>query len=286
MRHLPLKVIVCLSISLLSRGLSACAQVFSNDEGAREAVFVTKVVQLDEFIHRFNNDPNSAIRQYYLAHHRRWDKSRAELIRSLFDYSQRWDEAQMDLFVRRATDARRPDSLRFFRGMWYAEAMCDFLYNNQPVEASLILRLRVNLDGTAQWVIAAVKPDFTIFLESTAPVAPLAERKLRFIQPAANDTYFAELDRDFADKRDLPAFFDEGFFRRRHSGRFYQALLNDRIRFVAVKKLRYHYLQVHDWIFTVDNYERATRNSGWLISSIRPATRAARLDYEKRLLEE
>ncbi|GGB03691.1 hypothetical protein [Puia dinghuensis] len=286
MSYLPLKVIGCLSILLLSWALPVYAQVFSNDEGAREAVFVTKVMQLDEFIHRFNNDPNSTIRQYYLAHHRKWDKSRAELIRSLFDYSQDWNAAQMDLFIRRATDAHRPDSLRFFQDKWYAEAICSFLYNNEPVEATLILRLRVNLDGTAQWMIAAVKPDFTIFLESTAPVVPLAERKLRFIQPAANDTYFAELDRDLADKRYLPAFFDEGFFRRRHSGRFYQALLNDRIRFVTVKKLRYHYLQVHDWIFTVDNYERDTRNSGWLISSIRPATRAARIDYEKRLLEE
>ncbi|HLZ87190.1 MAG TPA: hypothetical protein VKQ52_08120 [Puia sp.] len=289
MIYSPWKAICCLSVSVLLCRLSSPAQVFSNDDGVREANFVTKVVQLDEFIHRFNNDPNSGIRQYYLSHHRPFDKSRAQLIRSLFNYSQNWDSVQMDRFVQRATDPQRPDSLGFLQGKWYAEAKCSFLYNAAPVEADLILRIQLNPDGTAQWVIAAVKPDFALAREAAAaPVIPLspAQKRVRFIQPAANDTYFAELDRDFADKRNLPAFFDQQFFERRNSGPFYEALLKDRIRFVAVKKLRYHYLQVHDWIFTVENYERNTRNSGWLISSIRAAGKEERADYEKKLLDE
>lgn len=288
MIHFPMKAILCLPLSLLLCRLSSHAQVFSNDDGVREANFATKVVQLDEFIHRFNNDPNSEIRQYYLSHHQPFDKSRGQLIRSLFNYSQSWDPLQMDHFVRRATDLQRPDSLGFLRGKWYAEARCSFLYNSAAVEADLILRIQLNPDGTAQWVIAAVKPDFVLEQETAAPVMLLtpAERKVRFIQPAANDTYFAELERDFADKRNLTALFDQRFFERRHSGPFYQALLKDRIRFVAVRKLRYHYLQVHDWIFTVDNFERDTRNSGWLISGIRAASKEERSDYEKKLLEE
>jgi hypothetical protein len=288
MIQFPLKAISCLAMSLLLCQLSAGAQVFSNDDGVREAIFATKVVQLDEFIHRFNNDPNSRIRQYYLSHHRAFDKSREQLIRSLFNYSQAWDSLQMDHFVRRAIDPRRPDSLEFLQDRWYAEARCNFLYNAVTVEADLILRIQLNPDGTAQWVIAAVKPDFVLVQEPAAPVMVLspAERKVRFIQPAANDTYFAELERDFADKRNLTAYFDARFFERRNAGSFYLALLKDRIKFLAVKKLTYHYLQVQDWIFTVDNFDRETRNSGWLISSIRAASKEERSDYEKRLLEE
>lgn len=277
------------------------AQVFSNDAAVREANFVTKVVQLDEFIHRFNNDSNSEIRRYYLSHDRPWDKSREQLIRSLFNYTnRRWDTLQMDSFIRRATDPEQPDSIAFLRDQWYAEAICQFLYHQNIVKATLILKIQLNPDGSAQWVITAVKPWFNLPPLQKPPVSAVKRKpplptvvtistvipKRRFIQPAANETYFAELDRDFADKRRLTDLFDKSFFERTQSAPFFQALLRNRIRFVAVAKLRYHYLQVHDWIFTVENFERATRNSGWLIASIRGANVEERSRYLKRLLGE
>ena len=289
MIRFPLKAILCLFLYTHLSTLSCEAQVFSNDGAVREANFVTKVVQLDEFIHRFNNDSSSAICRYYLDHHRPWNKSREQLIRSLFNYStQHWDSLKVNHFIGRATDADSPDSLGFLRGQWFAEAHCHFLYHAEPVEANLILRLQVNPNGSSQWVIAAVKPGFVIAKEKRTPLPQVipVNRKLRFIQPAANDTYFSELERDFADKRNLPDLFDKQFLARRHSGAFYQALLNNRIRFVAVKKLKYHYLQVHDWIFTVENFERRTRNSGWLITSIREVNDEERSDYVKKLLQE
>jgi len=204
----------------------------------------------------------------------------------------------MDHFIRRVIDPQQPDSLAFLRDQWYAEATCHFLYREELVKANLVLKIQLNPDGSAQWVIAAVKPGFTLVQKQPAATpggkAPLPTvvtisnvvRNKRFIQPAANETYFAELERDFSNKRRLADLFDKDFFERRYSEPFYQAVLRNRIRFVAVKKIRYHYLQVHDWIFTVENFERATRNSGWLIASIRPASTEERLNYVKKLLEE
>jgi hypothetical protein len=305
-------------LPLLFCRLIAAAQVFSNDDAAREALFVTRVVQLDEFIHRFNNDSSSEIRRYYLSRHRSWDKSREQLIRSLFNYTtKRWDSLQLNRFIQCATDPQQPDLLAFMGDRWYAEAVCNFLYRDVPVKANLILRLQVNPDGSAQWVIAAVKPWFGMkkpmksiiqarkpgmadqaSIGSHQPPLPVAvevttvvSRKpvvpvKRFIQPAANETNFAELERDFADKRRLAELFEPDFFDRHFSQAFFQALLIDRLRFVSVRKLRYHYLQVHDWIFTVENFERSTRNSGWLISGIRQAGAEERSNYVKSLLEE
>lgn len=307
-------------LPLLLCRITVPAQVFSNDAATREANFVTRVMQLDEFIHRFNNDTSSAIRRYYLAHHRPWTKNREQLIRSLFNYStQRWDSLQMDHFIRRATDPNQPDSLGFMRDQWYAEAVCQFVYKEDLVRASLILKIQLNPDGSAQWVIAGVKPHFKLAVGKGIPTdarpgdvvassgssegggvktagkkVPLpvivtissVNPRRRFIQPAANETYFAELDRDFADKRRLHDLFDPRFFEGRYAMPFYQAVLRGRIKFVAVKKLRYHYLQVHDWIFTVENFERATRNSGWLITSIRPASFEDQNNYVKKLLGE
>ena len=264
------------------------AQVYSNDQGAREAIFVTKVIELDEFIHRFNNDSSSAIRGYYLSHHRSFDKSREDLIRSLFNYTtEKWDSVQLGQFVRRVTDPEHPEWLGFLRDNWYAEARCSFRYEAGTVDIPLVLKLQLNPDHSAEWVIAAVKPPSP--LKEGPPVpepTPQAGTKKHFIQPAANDTYFAELDRDFADKQHLSDIFDAKFFQRRYSAGFFQALVQDKLKFIAVRAIKYHYLQVQDWIFTVENFDRSTRNSGWLISSIRSVSSGQRSEYEKRLLEE
>jgi hypothetical protein len=262
-------------------------QVFSNDDGIREANFAARVVLLDEFIRRFNNDSSSEIRRYYLSHHRPWVKTREQLIRSLFnDSNPGWDSLQQNAFIRRVTDRENPDRLGFLQDRWYAEARCGFLYNHVTVDVRLILRVQLNPDHTAEWVIAAVKPACELKEDAaSAPVAPVGKKKL-FIQPAANDTYFSELDRDFANKRELASLFDRRFFQRRSSGAFYEALLTDKLKFVAVREIKYHYLQVPDWIFTVENFDRPTRNSGWLITSIRRANAEERSDYEKKLLEE
>jgi len=308
-----------LFLPLLLCRITVPAQVFSNDDAAREANFVTRVMQLDEFIHRFNNDTSSAIRRYYLAHRRPWNKNREQLIRSLFNYStQRWDSLQMDHFIRRATDRDQPDSLGFMRDQWYAEAVCQFVYHEDLVRANLILKIQLNPDGSAQWVIAGVRPHFKLAVgkatgarpgdvvasngglagggvkaagKGKAPLPVIVtisnvKPDRRFIQPAANETYFSELEREFGNKRRLADLFDPNFFEGRYAMPFYQALLRGRIKFVAVKKLRYHYLQVHDWIFTVENFERPTRNSGWLIASIRPASPEEQSNYVKKLLGE
>jgi hypothetical protein len=278
--------IVCLSLFLLA-DLPARAQVYSNEGGMMEAKFLTRVVLLDEFIHRFNNDSSSEIRRYYVAHHWPFEKSRVQLIRSLFDYSTRdWDKGLVDRFIRRATNPESPYLLGFLDDHWYAEAKCRFLYKSEAMDISLIMRVRLNPDHSVEWVIAAVKPEFD--LKQAPVIEPIfpEPKKHMFIQPAANDTYFAELARDLADKGRLTDIFDKGFMQRRYSVGFYQCLVSGKLSFVAVKAIKYHYFQVHDWVFTVENFDRDTRNSGWLISGIRPLTTAQRTDYERKLLEE
>jgi hypothetical protein len=262
-------------------------QVFSNDAARYEANFVARTALLDEFIHRFNNDHSSGIRRYYEEHHKPFNKSRAQMIRSLFNYTtEKWDSTMVERFIQRATEPDKPDLLGFLQGNWYAEAEGRFVYNSVEHSIRMILQIQVNPDLSSQWVILAVKPDFELPQGSGAmPVAKHTTHSL-YIHPTANETYFSELLRDFADKARLADIFDQDFLRRRHSLAFYQAILSDRLKFVTVRSLKYHYFQVHDWIFTVDNFERDTRNSGWLISSLLPADAGQRSLYEKKLLEQ
>ena len=182
------------------------AQVFVNDEGSRELLFLAKVIQLDEFIHRFNNDSSSEIRRFYESHQRPFVKTRDEMIRSLFNATnQSWDTSQVTQFIRSVTDPVRPRILDFYGAHWFAEANCKFLYHSASLEIHLILRLLVNANHTAEWVIETVKPCPELQPGTgTAAAVIRTDNKRLFIQPTANETYFAELERDFADKRNLP----------------------------------------------------------------------------------
>lgn len=276
---LPL-VIVLLPLAFFS----ASAQIFENNEGSKEVLFLTKVIQLDEFVHRFNNDSASNIQRYYLAHNRPFNKERTALIRSLFNGSQHWDSVLTEAFIRQVTDPSHPGRLSFFDDGWYAEADCRFLYRTSAVSVRLMLKFKVNTNHSAQWIILSARSPASLGPDSIFSPERITPRK--WIQPAANNTYFAELERDFSDRQNLSSFFDSSFFGRRQSYGFYQALSRGQLKFGSVKAIRYHFLQIPDWVFTVENFERETRNAGWLISSIHHLPEEQRPEYEKNLLEE
>ncbi len=85
--------------------------------GSGKLILQVRVVLLDEFIRRFNNDSSSEIRRYYLSHHRPFVKTREQLIRSLLMIRIRGGirSSRMPLSGR-VTDRENPDRLGFFTG--------------------------------------------------------------------------------------------------------------------------------------------------------------------------
>ena len=261
-------------------------QVFVNDAGAREKHFVYEVKQIDEFFERFNNDSNSFIRREYESYHIKFNLSREQLIKSLFNYeSHSWDSTLINAFVASAVNINKPLLLDFYGDGWYAEANCKFEYNATVIEIPIILRIEADASKRAKWVVAAIKPNV---IRQEATIVPVADNggKLKFINPASHANSFIELARAFEDKAHLSDYFDQSFFKRTNSIGFYNALLKGQIRFITVKDVKYHYLQVGSWIFTVENFQRKALNSGWLISHLKSATPSEKNLFIKNLLEE
>lgn len=65
---------------------------------------------------------------------------------------------------------------------------------------------------------------------------------------------------------------------------FYDAILNNRIKFLYVKEIKYHFLQMEKWIFTVDYFPRDALNSGWLINTMQNVSMSEMENYRKNLL--
>ena len=261
--------------------------MLENDAGYREKHFIYEVKQIDEFFERFNDDSASFIRKVYRDRHAAFTPTREKLIRSLFDYKDpHWDTSLISAFVVRATDPSAPALLNFYGDDWYAEARCLFQYKGSVVAIPLVLKIETNQRG-ARWVIVAVKSNPLKEEATGVQFSGNPAQRTRFIDPSSFGTNFSsDLDRAFGDKEHLWEYVDSAFFSRRNSAGFFDAIEKDRIKFIRVSTIDYHFLQVSPWIFTVSYFEREDLNSGWLIRSLVKDSTGSVDMYRKNLLEQ
>ena len=261
-------------------------QVFENTAGSREKHFVYEVKQIDEFFERFNNDENSFIRSVYKLYKVEYKIDRRNLIKSLFNYqTNSWTQDVIDNFVNTALKVQMPSRHNFYGENWFAEALCKFQYNSTEIEIPVILKIVTDESKRSKWVIAAVKDNPVKSAVTITSVAP-AKSNDKFITPSGHANYFIELEKVFDDKENLAAYFDLSFFRRNNSLNFYQAILQNHIKFLHVKDIKYHFLQVSEYVFTVEYFQRNTLNSGWLINNLKKISLPEKEQFRKKLLGE
>ena len=265
-------------------GLHPCpAQVYTNDAGAREKHFIYEVKQIDEFFERFNDDKDSFIRKTYQSYNTPYTIKRADLVRTLFNYeTHNWDTAVIDSFIAFVTNKKNPSLLNFYGSGWYAEALCRFQYQGSEIEVPVILRIDAGKDNRSKWMVTGIRSNEFPATQIQQP--PITADSTRFIQPASHGNNFIALGRAFEDREHLSYYFDKTLLAGRNAGGFYNALLLGQLKFLYVKRVTYHFLQIRDWIFTVQSFPRAALNSGWLINSLAKVTDEEKQQYIKSLL--
>lgn len=276
-----------LYLPIMGLFLSLCsfAQDFENSAGQREKIFVYRVKQIDEFFERFNNDTSSFIREVYRSYGIKFNIDRPTLIRSLFNYrTNTWLQSSIDSFVNKALSTQMPSGRNFYGDDWYAEANCKFRHHSVEIEIPVILKIQTDDQGRSKWVICGVKK--SLAGESSRLIAMSEINLEKFITPSSHANYFIELAKVFEDKKNLSSYFDESFFRRDNAIAFYNASLQDNIKFLHVKSIKYHFLQVSNYIFTVEYFPRKDLNAGWLINSLKQVTLPEKNKFVKQLLGE
>jgi len=268
-------------LCLLGITVQIHSQVFENDAGHREKLFIYKVKQIDEFFERFNDDTASFIRRLYQTRGVTFKIDRPALIKSLFNYETRsWPNGAIDSFTKKAMGT---STVTYCGDDWFAEVVCQFEYNNSTVEIPVILRTDTDPYKRSKWMITGVRQ--TLFRSAVAsPVYTKTGGPLKFISPASHGNDFIELIKVFGDKQNLSAYFDQSFFQKNNATGFYNAVLKNQLKFLSVKEIRYHFLQVNNYIFTVQYFERNSLNAGWLINSLITASAADKQRFRKELL--
>ncbi|UZR95150.1 hypothetical protein [Chondrinema litorale] len=257
-------------ISLLTAiQVSAQSINFSNEN------FAFEVKQIDEFIERFNNSEKTLINQYLKENYSAEDISRSDLIKSLFNQSDKsWKLNEVTEFIKQVNN--KPYMLHFDDEDWYAKLNCTVIYQGDEIPMTMIMNIEKNPRSNAvKWVITSVDADFLSLPESLD--------KSKSINPASHGTNFVSLDRALDDTSNMKNYVSRDFVPDQLT--LFMSLLSCKnISIKQVDKIEYHFLQIDGWTFTVKNFERNEKNSGWLVSSLTKMDDHQKNEFKKRVL--
>lgn len=266
------------------------AQFFSTDEKLKDEIFLREVKVIDEFIERFNDEKSSFIRKEYQKQNRAYDLPRKEILISLFNLDNpEWSKnTSLEEFFHDVSDSLHPPHLAFTDTNWYAEASCTFVYNKKNIEIPLILQIQVAKNHGAKWMIAGIgdNPIFSGVSSSIPdPESHRAKEGFKFIATSSYATNFVELHNTFADKKDILDYFEPSLLATDKAKQFINLILQNKIDFKYVKDIKFHFYQLPNWIFEVEQFDRKSLNSGWLINDVRKVPESEKEAVKKQLLQ-
>ena len=197
------------------------------------------------------------------------------MIKSLFNQSKRnWNLKELSEFINFVTNEYQPVYISFYDPDWYAEVDCLITYDGKVSDLKLIMKIQINENGGAKWVISGAQADFLQL--------PEPERRTS-IKPSNHNLYFSSLRRVLSDTKNLKNYVVTGYDGDMLTILFTE-LLSEKIQLKKVKSIKFHFLQLYGWVMVVENIYRDNVNSGWLINSLIKADNWEKRYYKKSKL--
>ncbi len=249
---------------------------FSDIEQIREK-FNYEVIQLEELIQRFNFDNDTKLLKYLINNYPDLSVDRKKFLITLFDnYNIQDQDSLINLFIDDVCDTTNPQYLNFYDHNWYAEVSCIIEYEQQVDTGKLILKNQFNHDSASKWVITGIS---TEILE-----LPKIKDSMRIISPVSHGTGFIALYDVFKDGANIQNYIAKDYIPDTLT--YFISLMSlNKIKLTEVNKVKYHFLQITGWVFTVDYFNRKELNSGWLISELKRMSNNEKRAYKKEILK-
>jgi hypothetical protein len=280
--YIKLLMLLCFS-SLLTEG--PFAQTIESNSN-RERNFAFEVKQIDEFLERFNYEKNSLIVSFVKLKYPDIIIDRESLVQGLFNRQNKsWVTTDLDSFLQTVTREPEPVYLDFYDHDWYAETLCKFKYKGKLIDVMILMKIQQTSNGGAKWMI--VHAYSRLFApENISIKLPGNESGKKFLNPMSHATNFISLSKALNDKPNVLDYLDSNFLRSGSSRAFLKELLNNQLHYQYVKEIKYHFLQVDGWIFTVNYFNRQSINSGWLINRLDRATETEKDLFRRSLFHQ
>jgi len=253
-------------------------------------LFAFEVHTIDDFFERFNFKQNTAFLNFLAKNYQGNDLSRSRLIQYLFNYKN--DSINSDdilPFLSQVLEEDCPEFLNYKDADWYAELRCKVYYKKKSQNLTLILKVEQSKRKYFRWSVVSAKADFlNISRTKDDSLRYLWDPPYRKIDTTFSSKYFLSPVSHALDFMDL----DKIFFNNNHVSeyvyngpqsssllKFVDQVKRSEITFVQVNSVKYHLLQIDNWIMVVEYFFRDEKNSGWLINKLVKATREQKENY-------
>lgn len=241
-----------------------------------ETNFVWEVKQIDEFIDRFNNVDATLINEYNKKHNASVKLTREKLIKSLFNTQRKdWNFADITELINQVNNKENPIFLDFNRENWCAKLICKVFWKGKIEKATLKLIVKNQSDGSCKWVISDIDAKFLfpkkiIGIENTIdqPHIPMADNANDYLNPISHTNDFMDIDKVTDTPKSIGNFIIKSDSYSENMCLFIKECLKKNIKILGVSSIKYSFLQIKGWEMIIEQFNRQSKNSGWLISKL------------------
>jgi hypothetical protein len=272
-------------ILLLLIGSHASSQMLTDWETSAEN-FYKRIKNIEFFIDRFNHQPEGSghvteVSKKDTVTYLTWLKERDGTILTLFDKQRLKKEGDSyikkgDLrdFILQVNNPHQQQFLHFSDSAWYATFTLEAIYQKKEVAIECVLVVNRTQEGAYTWAM-------TSMYSKELTLDEHFNNQLNFI-PSVHGT-------DFIGVR--LALSDPAWIAQIRAGdkpipsHFLDLLASKELQLTQIRQITYHFLQIKDWVFSVQYVNRESSNAGWLVDRLIPLLEKGKINYliEKRI---
>jgi hypothetical protein len=258
------KIILSVLVLIISLELVPGQGLYSPGQPKDDGRFAASTKQVNQFFRRFNAEESpDGTKRYYEGDPSYRDRElRGNFISILFDNETSGisNDTKRE-FMSEVLSEVMPQYINFHREGWFAEVSAIFIYQGKRENVTLFLKIQPEGLGY-EWVIDKVvfQPFKNIFMK------PEGDAK-SFLHPLSHELGFMNLRRAFQDS-DTPEAFTPKEYQPDYLTLFLYEMKKGSIKFETVIDVKFHFFQINNWYFELNQYNRPGFNTGWLMSNL------------------
>ncbi|PRY87178.1 hypothetical protein [Mongoliibacter ruber] len=258
------KLILLVLVTILSLELAPGQGLYSPGQPKDDGRFAASTKQVNQFFRRFNAEESvEGDKRYYEGDPLYRDRElRGKFISILFDNeTSSVDSETKKQFLNEILSENYPQYIHFHREDWFAEVSAIFTYKGKREDVTLFLKIQPEGLGY-EWVIDKVvfEPFKDIFKK------PEGDSK-GFLHPLSHELGFMNLRKAFQDS-DTPEAYTPKEYSPDYLTLFLYEMKKGSIKFETINDVKFHFFQINNWYFELNQFNRPGFNTGWLIGNL------------------
>lgn len=151
--------------------------------------------------------------------------------------------------------------LQYADSLWFAKVKCKGSYKGKETSFFLYLTIEQRGEDMYKWVIQ--KAEGKIF-----ELTPKVKNERIMLMPDDHETRFTSLHRVTSDYQESVTNFASKYYQVDATTAFYTMVQTGLLKIDFIDNVKFIFLQIPEYTFSIEYFDREGNNSGWLISNL------------------